>query len=60
MDKGFTLQLSRLPNIEFVNKDTREIEVRQLDDLIAEYDQDRREDARARKSEQRLARRATR
>lgn len=52
--KGFTVQLSRLPNIKFVNQSNGDVETHKLPELVAEYDHDRREDARARASERRL------
>lgn len=59
-NKGFVPELSVLPNINFRNRDTGEVETHSLDDLLVEYDQDRRENARVRKAEKRLASKASR
>ena len=59
LGKGYRLQMCRLPNIEFVNKDSGDVEVMQLPDILAEYDADRREDARMRAAERRAQKTAT-
>lgn len=53
-DKGFVVQISRLPNVEFRNRETQEIEILTLEQLLAEYDQDRRENNRSRLAERRI------
>jgi hypothetical protein len=55
--KGFTLQMSTLPNITFINKETGELDTETIDDLVAIYDYDLRENARMRASERRLIKR---
>lgn len=49
--KGLRLQMSTLPNVTFIQKDTGEICTFTIDELIEEYDTDRKEEARARKAE---------
>jgi hypothetical protein len=51
-DKGLSLQMSTLPNVTFIQRDTGEICTFTIEELLQEYDFDRREKARARKAEQ--------
>jgi hypothetical protein len=51
-DKGLVLQISTLPTITFIQKDTGEVCIFTIEELCEEYDYDRKEEARARKTEQ--------
>lgn len=55
--KGYRVEMSRWPKYTFTNKDSGEVETLHISELLAEYDQDRRDEARARASAARLAKR---
>lgn len=52
--KGFCVQASTLPNINFKHLDTGERFTFTIDQLLEEYDQDRKEDARMHASTKRI------